>query len=345
MKRIGAALIGYGVAGKCFHAPFLTGLPSFELRGILVRTSKGLLPNVRYYTDLEELIKDSVDVVVIATPPESHYSLGIKLINAGKNIVIDKPFTCTASEGEELILAAKAKGVLLSVYQNRRWDSGFKTVKKLIKSKALGKIVEYSSRFDRWRPERNVGKWREQGGPGTGVIFDIGSHLIDQALHLFGSPQSVRANVFTLNPERPTDDFFEITFRYSDFIAKLRASSFVSSPFPHFEIHGTEASFLKFDLDPQEEKLKRDGVFTESSEWGKESSDRNGKLYRMNNGKREEVIIQTENGSYQSFYEGVAAAIHGGGKTPVPGEEALKVIEMIEHCKKSANSGTEIFCK
>lgn len=263
---IQAAIIGYGLSGKVFHGPFLKALEGFEVKYILTRDPKKQAEAATDFpkatiVDSEDPIwqDEAVSLVVVATPNVEHFRLASTAMNLGKNVVVEKPFTVNVEEARQLETLAKEKGVSLSVYQNRRWDGDFLTVKELIESGKLGRVVQFESHFDRFRPEFKENAWREKSLPGSGILFDLGSHLIDQALCLFGRPLSIYADVAC---ERlgEVDDAFTLLLYYKDLKVTLRASTLIKEPTPRFALYGTAGAYVKYGLDPQEEAL-RSGSF------------------------------------------------------------------------------------
>jgi predicted dehydrogenase len=254
---------------------------------------------------------------------------------AGRHVVIDKPFATTYAEAAELVALAEKCGRLLSVYHSRRFDGDFKTVRNLVASGALGRIVLYESHYDRYRLQLRPGAWREQAGAGSGVWFDLGPHLIDQALTLFGTPEAVSADVRVERDGAVVDDAFDVTLMYPRVRVFLRGTMLSSKPAPHFLIHGTKGSFVKYGLDPQENALKR-GEIPEGSDWGKEAPEAWGTLSLIDGDKLSERIIPTEPGDYREYYENVRDAILGNAALAVTPQAALSVMRVIELAQQSS---------
>src|SRR6202020_2105060 len=270
MVRVG--LIGFGMAGQAFHAPVIRGVPGMELACILERRgtrAQEKYPEVRVARTLDELLADrQIQLCVIATPNDSHVDLARACLLAAGDGVVDKPLAPTLAEAEELVGLAAEHGRLITVYQDRRWDGDFGTVKKIVQSGRLGSILEYECRYDRFRPEPKTNAWRERADqPGAGVLFDLGPHVIDQALVLFGEPQSITASAFCERETSQVDDAFDVCLEYPRLRAVLRARIIAFAPGPHFLLHGTEGSFLKSGMDPQEERL-RSGKIPPGKNWG-----------------------------------------------------------------------------
>jgi len=312
MVRVG--LIGFGLAGQAFHAPVIRGVEGMELVCILERrtnNAKARYPGVRVARTLDEMLSDeSIGLCVVATPNDSHYSYTKACLEAGRDVVVDKPFTPTLAEAEQLVSLAAERGRLLSVYQDRRWDGAFLTVKKLVQSGALGKVAEYEARFDRFRLDAKPGAWREQSDfPAAGVLWDLGPHLIDGALVLFGEPESIYAAALCQRESAKIDDAFDVIMQYPRLRATLRARIIAYAPGPHLLLHGTEGSFIKFGMDPQEEILRGpncpDGLDW-GKDWGLEPEERWGTLSRVDGEVRK---VRTERGDYRGYYANVRDAI------------------------------------
>ena len=259
MQKIKAALLSYGMSGKVFHAPFLEVHPRFELTGSWERSKKLIqqdYPDAKSYESLEELLSDDIDLVIVNTPIETHFEYTKKVLEAGKHVLVEKAFTTNTAEAEELRDLAKAKGLKLAVYHNRRWDSDFKTVKEVVDENLLGDIVEAEFRFDRYNPNLSAKTHKETKNPGAGILMDLGSHIIDQALHLFGMPDSVFADLRVTRKNSLNDDMLDILLYYPDKRVRLRAGFFFREPVPAYALHGTKGSFLKSRGDIQEDELK-----------------------------------------------------------------------------------------
>ena len=313
MIRVG--LIGYGKAGKVFHAPLISSVDELELRA------------VARSRDVEKVIDDdAIDLVVIATPNTSHFDLARRALERGKHVVVDKPFTVTAAEGQELIALARAGDRQLSVFHNRRWEGDFLTVRRLIEGEALGRLVEYEARFDRFRNEPREGAWRERAEPGSGVLYDLGSHLIDQVLLLFGEPAAITADVRIEREWSVTDDAFDIWMKFPRMRVALSASMLVRERTPRYVVRGSDATFIKFGLDPQEGDLAA-GRSPRDPDWGREPREQWGTLIH-DDGR--ELAIETLPGNYAAYYENVRDAIRSGAPLAVTAEQALRTVEIIE---------------
>ena len=344
MVRVG--LIGFGLAGQAFHAPVIRGVPGMELACILERhgaKAKEKYPEVRVARTLDEMLSDkTIQLCVVATPNDSHFSYTKACLEAGRDVVVDKPFAPTLGEAEQLVRLAAARGRLVTVYQDRRWDGDFQTVKRLLKSGAVGAVAEYEARFDRFRLEsKNV--WRERADhPAAGVLWDLGPHLIDQALVLFGEPETIWAAAFCQRQDSKIDDSFDVHMEYSHLRATLRARSIAYAPGPHLLIHGTKGSFVKYGMDPQEEILRSencpDGPAW-GADWGEEPEARWGTLSRVGG---ETSKVKTERGDYRGFYANVRDAMEKGSPLDVTPQQALGTMRGILLAHTSSREGRRV---
>ncbi|HUO16776.1 MAG TPA: oxidoreductase [Verrucomicrobiae bacterium] len=339
MVRVG--LIGFGLAGQAFHAPVIRGVSGMELACILERHTNNAAaryPKVRVARTLDEMLSDkSISLIAVATPNDSHFSYAKACLEAGRHVVVDKPFTPTMAEAEELVQFASKKGLLLTVYQDRRWDGAFLTVKQLVSSGTLGQVVEYEARFDRFRLDPKPNAWREKAEfPAAGVLWDLGPHLLDGALVLFGEPKAVWADAFCQRSTSEADDAFDVCFEYPQTRAMLRARIIAYAPGPHLLIHGTGGSFLKYGMDPQEEMLRKGKVPDGTDwgpDWGREPEARCGTISRSNG---ETYKIPTLAGDYRGFYANVRDAIEKGAELDVTPEQALRTMRAVLLAHKSS---------
>ncbi|HEX8634244.1 MAG TPA: oxidoreductase [Pyrinomonadaceae bacterium] len=331
--QIGVGLIGYGMAGRVFHAPVITSLPALRLKTVVERrgiASRERYPWVEVVTDAEALWADEeIALVVVATPNSSHFELARQALSAGKHVVVEKPFTDTSEQAQQLIDLAFERKRLISVHQNRRWDGDFLTVRQLLSAQHLGRLVAYESRFDRFRNYRRPNAWREQEGVGNGILYDLGSHLIDQALVLFGLPQSVTADVRIQREWARAADDFELTLHYENLKVTLGAGMLAREPGARFSLHGTEGSFVKYGTDPQEDALKH-GRTPAEPDWGTEPEAMWGKLNTGLGGLHFTGRLETLPGSYQSYYQNIAGVIAGREELAVKPAEAKNTIRIIE---------------
>jgi scyllo-inositol 2-dehydrogenase (NADP+) len=344
-KIIKTALAGFGLSGRAFHAPFLHVHPGFQLRTVMERTrnkSSQIYSDVHVVRSLTEIVTDpEIDLVVICTPNIHHFDMAKACLEAGKHVVVEKPFTNTFGEAEQLIALSHEKNLKLFVYQNRRWDGDFLTIKKILKSGVLGEIQYYEAHFDRYSPERKRAAWRDEPLPGSGLLYDLGPHLIDQALALFGKPLSVRAELQSQREGSLVDDFFEVDMHYKSMKARLVAGMLVKDPGPRYIIHGARGSFIKYGIDPQEAAL-RNGLMPEGEEWGVESPDQWGLVTFDYDELNFDGRIETEPGNYMGFYTNVYDVLVHGKPQAVKPEEAAVVIRVIETAVESSKKSVEI---
>ncbi len=326
--RVG--LIGYGYASKTFHAPLIAGTPSMELAAVSSSDAakvKADWPSVPVVSEPKHLFNDpKIDLIVIPTPNDTHFPLAKAALEAGKHVVVDKPFTVTLSQARELDALAKNLGRVLSVFHNRRWDSDFLTLKSIFADGALGEITYFESHFDRYRPEiRN--RWREQAGPGSGIWYDLAPHLLDQAVNLFGLPVSLTVDLAQLRPGSQATDYFHAVLSYPQRRVVLHGTMLAAAESARYIVHGTRGSFVKFGLDPQEERLKS-GARLPQEDWGYDMRD--GVLTRVEGEERVEETWLTVPGNYPAYYAGIRDALNGVGENPVPASQAIRIMELIE---------------
>ena len=333
MQKIKTALLSYGMSGKFFHAPFLELHPGFELIGSWERSEKRIqedYPETKSFPSLESILEDAtIDLVIVNTPVATHFEYAKKVLLAGKHAVVEKAFTTTVAEAKELDALAKENRLKLSVFQNRRWDSDFKTVKKIIDDGMLGDIVEAEFHFDRYNPVLSPKQHKESANPGAGILKDLGPHLIDQALFLFGLPNAVFADIRMIRNNTLVDDYIDILLYYSDFRVRLKAGFFVREPIPSYIVHGKKGSFLKPRGDVQEDNLKL-GKKPNLDAWGKESKSKEGTLHTEINNDVLNVKVPTLQGNYFDFFDGVYQSISNDTIEPVTAKDGLNVMKIIE---------------
>lgn len=336
-----AGLVGFGLAGQAFHAPVISGVAGMELSCILERRgakAQEKYPDVRVARTLEELLEDKeIQLCVVATPNDSHFELARKCLLADRNVVVDKPFAPTLKEAEELARLAAERGRLITVYQVRRWDGDFRSVKNLVESGRLGNVVEYECRYDRFRPEPKANAWRERADqPGAGVLFDLGPHVIDQALVLFGEPKAITASAFCERESSKVDDSFDVCLEYPTLRAMLRARIIAFAPGPHFLIHGTKGSFVKYGMDPQEARLRGESL-PQGTDWGEDWGAESEELWgTLNLVGEPSVKLKTERGDYRGFYANVRDAIEKKAALEVTAEQALRTMRALVLAHKSS---------
>ncbi|WP_454715386.1 oxidoreductase [Caulobacter segnis] len=339
---LNVALVGYGYVGKTFHAPLVAATPGFALHTVVSSDPAKVTadhPDARVVADLEQALADpAIDLVVIATPNVLHAPQALVALAAGKHVVVDKPFAVTAAEAKTMADAAKTAGKLLAVFHNRRWDSDFLTVQRLLAEGVLGDIVLCENRYDRFRPEVRD-RWRERAGPGSGAWIDLGPHLLDQALVLFGEPLAISADIGAQREGATADDYFHVTLRYPVLRVILHGNLLTAASGPRFAVHGTKASFVKHGLDPQEAQLKA-GMTPGASGWGRDS--RHGVLTTIVDEVPVNVDVRPEVTGYRQFYAGVREAILHGAPSPVPVEEALRTMRLLELAQRASDERREL---
>jgi scyllo-inositol 2-dehydrogenase (NADP+) len=339
MVRVG--LIGFGMAGQAFHAPVIRGVPGMELACIVERRgtrAQQKYPDVRIARTLDELLTDKkIQLCVIATPNDSHFDLARTCLLAGRDVVVDKPLAPTLAESEELVRIAAERGRLITVYQDRRWDGDFQTVKNILESGKLGTVVEYECRYDRFRLEPKANAWRERADqPAAGVLFDLGPHVLDQALVLFGEPRAITASAFCERETSQVDDSFDVCLEYPGLRATGRARIIAYAPGPHFLIHGTKGSFVKYGMDPQEARLRGENCpqgFDWGADWGVEPEELWGTLSLVG---EPSVKVKTERGDYRGFYANVRDAIEKKAPLEVTPQQALRTMRAVILAHKSS---------
>ena len=341
-KTLNVGVVGYGFATKTFHAPLIAGVSGLRLRAISSSDPAKVTADwhdVATETTPEALFaRDDIDLVVIPTPNQTHYPLASAALAAGKHVVVDKPFTVTLADARRLAEEAGAAGRVLSVFHNRRWDADFLTLKAVIASGELGRIVHFESHFDRYRPEARD-RWREQPLPGSGLWYDLGSHLLDQTLQLFGLPESIALDLARQRDGARSDDFFHAVLRYGECRVILHAGALVPVPPARFTVHGSLGSFVKYGLDPQEDVLKT-GQRPPAPDWGVDPVPATLTVWRDGAPATRELPCLP--GDYPAYYAGVRDAIHGVGPNPVPPGDAIRVIGLLELGLESAREGRTV---
>lgn len=341
-RELNVALVGYGFAGKTFHAPLIAAVDGLILHTVVSSDAAKVQPDFPYarvVANLDDALRDNaIDLVVIATPNVLHATQASAALNAGKHVVVDKPFAVTLTEAEAVIADAEKNRRVLSVFQNRRWDADFLTVQRLIADGTLGDLVHFESHFDRYRPLVRD-RWRERAGPGNSAWFDLGSHLVDQALQLFGLPEAITLDVAAQRDGAKTDDYFHALLRYPTHRVVLNASALVASDNRRFTLHGKRGSFVKHGLDPQEDALKA-GRRPGDASWGVDPEP--GTLTIADGEFRRTSLHVGLPGDYRHYFAGVRDAILGNGVTPVTANEALAVMRLLAAGEESATQRCEV---
>jgi predicted dehydrogenase len=333
---IRAGLVGFGMAGRVFHAPLLSSVDGLELAAVMERSTNKAAeryPGITVYRSLEAMLADkSLGLFVVATPNDTHYALAKEILGAGKNVVVDKPMTLTSAEAAELIGLAQKHKVLLAPFHNRRWDSDFLTVQNLLHEGALGRLVALESRFDRWRPARMTERLWKEGVDSGGMLQDLGPHLVDQSLALFGLPESVSAEVLRERDGAGPNDSFTIRLRYPSLIVTVASNLLSLKAGPRYRLRGTRGGYIKKGVDPQE------------AAWGQEPSSVWGLLYVDIDGGSVSRPVPAVTGDYRLYYAGIRDALLGKAPAPVTGVDGWRVARLLEWAVESSEKRREIVC-
>jgi predicted dehydrogenase len=337
---LNVGLLGFGYVGKVFHAPLIAATAGLRLAAVgssdpaRVRAD---WPDVHVGPVADVVVHPDVDLVVVATPNDTHHPLARRALEAGKHVVIDKPFTVTRAEAVDLARLAAERKRVLSAFHNLRWNADFLTLRALVAQGRLGEVRYFESHFDRHRPEVRA-RWREQAGPGSGIWYDLGSHLLDQALQLFGAPRAVFADLALQRDGAQAVDYFHVLLRYERTRVILHGSNLVAGGSPRYVVHGDQASYVKHGLDPQEEALRR-GERPGAPGWGRDPQD--GTLYRPAETGAAPEPVPTQPGDWRAYYAQLVEAVAGRGPNPVPATDAIRVMALLELAMQSAAAACE----
>ena len=341
-EEINVGLIGFGMAGQIFHAPVIACVEGLNLKAIQTSNKENIEIARRKYPDAEIigntsalLIREDIDLIVVATPNYTHFELAKDALLANKHVIVDKPLTAKFSDAAELMELAESRNKILTVHQNRRWDSDFLTVQKVLKSNLLGRLVEMEIHYDRFRNTLRENTWKEENLDGTGILYDLGSHLIDQAQTLFGLPQSITADIRTQRKDSKIIDNFELILDYKDLKVTLKGGMLVREPLPRYILLGEQGSFVKYGLDVQEEDLKIGKTPLNTINWGIEPRNIWGKINTEFNGVHFVGEVESEAGNYCVYYENVRDAIWGNAGLAVTATQAANTIKIIELAMQS----------
>jgi scyllo-inositol 2-dehydrogenase (NADP+) len=338
MIPVKTAICSFGMSGRVFHAPFLHVLPEFEFYSVWERNknlAEELYPGVRTCRSLEELLADpAVELVIVNTPNYTHYDYAKQALLADKHVIVEKPFTVTEKEAYELIDLAGKRGKKISSFQSRRFDSDYRTVKRVVDSGVLGKIVEAEMHYDRYTPTLSPKVHKETPGPGRGLLYDLGAHLIDQALQLWGEPAAVFADLFIIRDNSLVDDYMEVLLFYPGLRVRIKSSYLVREPLPSYSINGHLGTFIKSRTDVQERRLLA-GEMPEGKDWGIEPESEQGLLHTEKDGKVIRERVPTEKGDYGDYFRGVYEAIRNDKPLPVTAEQGALIIRVIEKAYES----------
>jgi len=342
MSVINAAVIGFGLAGRVFHAPIIDSTEGINLKTIYTTNSESkalisdLYPNTAVTSDLTQIFHDEdIRLIVVAAPNACHYTLAEEAILAGKNLIVDKPFPISSQDADKLFELAQKKNVVLSVYQNRGWDGDFKTLKKVVESGMLGPLVEFESHIDKFR-NYSKNNWREEDSPGSGLLYDLGPHMIDQALTLFGLPSAVTADLRIQRECAKTIDNYELILHYEKLKVTLKVGMLVKIPLPRYLLLGENGSFVKYGMDVQEEDLTNGFTPLNKKNWGLEQEEQYGRISAIVNGININGTVESEAGDYREYYRNVYQAITQGSDLSVTPRQAANTIKIIEYAIKSS---------
>ncbi len=343
-SSLGVALVGYGSVSQVFHAPLISANNSLRLTTVVSSKPDSVhrdLPGVRVEPSLDAVLADpNIDLAVVATPNATHFSIAERLLKAGKHTLVDKPFTVRENEARALAQLAAARGLVLAAFHNRRWDADFLTLQQLVAGGRLGELQTLESSFNRFRPQPRD-RWREQPGSGSGLLYDLGPHLIDQAVQLFGMPDAIWADLACQRPGAQVDDYFHLVMKFGERRAILHASMMVAGPSARFAAHGSKASYVKTGLDPQEDALKA-GLTPGGPGWGVEEESLWGELTTPGADSMQRERIPSRAGCYPELYQRLYEAIALGKRSPVTAREACQNIALLEAALESNRVGARI---
>ena len=347
-RKINTALVGFGMTAKVMHAPFLVTGEKYDVTTVVERhrqDSKGLFPNAQIVRSFEEALQQKeVELVIITTPNNSHFTYAQQALEAGKHVVLEKPFTITSADAAQLVHTAKETGKILSPFHNRRYVADFRTMQGLLQQKLLGDVHTFEGHFDRYRPAPKPNAWREEALPGSGILYDLGPHLIDQALCLFGLPESITADVKKQRHFSLVDDAFELKLDYGFLQVTLKAGMLVREPGPRYQIHGTLGSYVKWGEDVQEALLK-EGTLPVGEDWGKEGEEKYGLLHTEIEGSVVKKTITSLPGNFGLYYQNLYDTIVHGKELKEKPEHGYNTIKLIELAFESSRQKRTLPCK
>lgn len=346
MIRVG--IVGFGMGARVFHAPLISSVAGLEFAAVVERTTNNAAqryPHITTYRSLDEMLADSsLDLIVVSTPSGTHFEIARRVLDACKNVIVDKPMSVTSAEIAQLIQLAAARHVFLIPFHNRRWDSDFQTIQELLHEGSLGRLVYLESRFDRWRIAPPTARlWKEDPSLGGGVLLDLGTHLIDQALALFGKPEAIDAQILCEREWARVNDAFTLRLRYPGLTVILAANSLSAPPGPRFHLRGSKGNYWKSGLDPQEAALNKITRIDDPA-WGQEPPANWGTLHVDVNGAMITRPVTPIRGDYRRYYAAVRDALLGKAAAPVAAVDAWRVARLLEWAQESSNQRREIAC-
>jgi predicted dehydrogenase len=346
-QQINVGLVGFGMTAQVMHAPFLKTLPQYQVTAVVERhseKSKTFFDDITVVKNMEALLeRTDVDVVVITTPNDSHFEYAKKAAEAGKHVVLEKPFTITSGDAAELVQLSKTTGHIISPFHNRRYVADFRTMQPIVHQKLLGEVHEFEGRFDRYRPDPKPNAWREEPTPGAGILYDLGPHLIDQALCLFGLPNTIRADIRQQRTHARVDDYFEVQLDYGFTKATLKGGMLVREPGPRYLVHGTRGSFIKWGDDVQEALLKQ-GIMPASPEWGIEPEEQYGLLHTEKDGQEIKNNVRSLQGNFGLYYQHLYQTLTTGAPLREQPEHGFNTIRLIELAIESSAKKQVLSC-
>jgi scyllo-inositol 2-dehydrogenase (NADP+) len=344
---IKVGLVGFGISAKVFHAPFITTNPQYQLVSVAERhkeESKEKYPGVQVVKSFEALLNNpEIDLIVITTPNETHFPYAKAALEAGKHVVLEKPATNTSAEAKQLLAIAQRSGKVLSIYQNRRYVSDFRTIAAILDLQLLGEVHTFEGHYDRFRPEARPQAWREHELPGSGILYDLGPHLLDQVLYLFGLPQTIAADIRQQRSHAKVDDYFDLRLNYGSLKVILQAGMLVREPGPRYLIHGNKGSFIKSGEDPQE-ALLRTGAIPTGDDWGKEADEIYGLLHTEKDGQVIRERYPSHKGNYAQYYQNLYDTIVNKAPIREKAEHGYNTIRLIELAFESSQKQCTVAC-
>lgn len=338
-------ICSYGMSGKLFHAPFIQNHPGYELAAIVERhndDSRARYPKSKLYRSIDELLADdSLDLIIVNTPTHLHFENARSALLAGKNIVVEKPFTVSVEQAEEIASLAKKNNLFLSIYQNRRYDGDYHAIRNVIEKNLLGELKEVEIHYDRYRPAAAGKRHKEGDLPGAGIIYDLGPHLIDQALQLFGWPPAIWGDIWKMRDDVIANDYFEMLLYYPQMRVRLKATCIAREALPAYILHGMKGSFIQQRSDLQEIELNA-GAIPSLKSWCPLPAHPDGLLHTQVNGEVVRKEVMSIPGNYMMYYDDLYKALTGQAPNPVPAEDGIKTIRIIEAALKSSAEGKKI---
>jgi predicted dehydrogenase len=333
-KIIKTGICSYGMSGKLFQAPFVDAHPGYELTAIVERSkdeSRNRYPKSKLYRSVDEMLADKdIELIIVNTPVQTHYDLTKQSLLAGKHVIVEKPFTVTSAEAEELTAIAKERKLLIVVYQNRRYDGDFRAVRNVIEQKLLGELKEMEIHYDRYRTEPSGKAHKEGDLPAAGTFYDLGAHMIDQALQLFGWPKALFADIDTMRKGFASPDYFELLLYYENKLrVRIKSSMLTRELLPSYILNGTKGTFHQYRSDQQEKELIA-GKIPSLEKWAPPTAEPDSVLHTEKDGVVERKRLTSEPGNYMDYFDDVYKAITNQGPNPVPGEDGIKIMKIIE---------------